>query len=148
MGACVLSRSVVSDSATPWTVARQVPLSMDSPGKNTGVGCHFLLQGFFLTQGTNQCLLHWQADSLRPCYPGSPQVSIKISNYGVWRASRLVNTSTGLQGNHSNSMGPKAPKLGTFQTSTMHLFIYLFTCIFHYILYGKSVNMSKFYEQF
>ena len=26
--------------ATPWTVARQAPLSMDSPGKNTGVGCH------------------------------------------------------------------------------------------------------------
>ena len=26
------------------TVAHQAPLSMDSPGKNTGVGCHFLLQ--------------------------------------------------------------------------------------------------------
>ena len=25
----------------------------DSPGKNTGVGCHFLLQGIFLTQGLN-----------------------------------------------------------------------------------------------
>ena len=24
----------------------------DSPGKNTGVGCHTLLQGIFLTQGT------------------------------------------------------------------------------------------------
>ena len=29
----------------------------DSPGKNTGVGCHFLLQGIFLTQGLNPCLL-------------------------------------------------------------------------------------------
>ena len=28
----------------------------DSPGKNTGVGCHFLLQGIFLTQGLNQSL--------------------------------------------------------------------------------------------
>ena len=26
--------------ATPWTAAYQAPLSMDSPGKNTGVGCH------------------------------------------------------------------------------------------------------------
>ena len=34
---------------TPWTVACESPLSWDSPGKNTGVGCHFLLQGFFLT---------------------------------------------------------------------------------------------------
>ena len=35
--------------------------------QNTGAGCHFLLQGIFLTQGLNPsllCLLHWQADSL------------------------------------------------------------------------------------
>ena len=36
--------SVASDSATPWTVAHQAPLSKDFPGKNTGVGCHFLLR--------------------------------------------------------------------------------------------------------
>ena len=28
------------------------------PGKNTGVGCHFLLQGIFLTQELNPGLLH------------------------------------------------------------------------------------------
>ena len=33
----------------------------DFPGKNTGVGCHFHLQGLFPTQGLNPCLLHWQA---------------------------------------------------------------------------------------
>ena len=33
----------MSDSATPWTVAHQPPLSWDFPGNNTGVGCHFLL---------------------------------------------------------------------------------------------------------
>ena len=40
---------------------------MKFSGKNTGVGCHFLFQGIFLTQGSNQCLWHllqWQADSL------------------------------------------------------------------------------------
>ena len=39
----------------------------DSPGKNTGVGCHVLLQGIFLTQGSNSSLLHllrWQAGPL------------------------------------------------------------------------------------
>ena len=36
---------------TPWTVACQVPLSMDFPGKNVGMGCHFLLQGIFPIQG-------------------------------------------------------------------------------------------------
>ena len=30
----------------------------DSPGGNSGVGCHFLLQGIFPTQGSNPCLLH------------------------------------------------------------------------------------------
>ena len=37
----------------------------DSPGKNTRVGCHFLLQGIFLIQGSNLSLLCWQADSLQ-----------------------------------------------------------------------------------
>ena len=36
----------------------------DFPGKNTGVGCCFLLHGIFLTQGSNPSLLHWQVDSL------------------------------------------------------------------------------------
>ena len=49
----------------PSTIARQAPLSMDFPGKNTGVGYHFLLQGTFPTQGSNShfsSLLHWQLD--------------------------------------------------------------------------------------
>ena len=33
-----------------------LPSPWDFPGKNTGAGCHFLLQGIFLTQGWNPCL--------------------------------------------------------------------------------------------
>ena len=46
----------MSDSLRlPWTVVYQAPLSMDFfPGKNIGVGSHFLLQGIFLTQGSNR----------------------------------------------------------------------------------------------
>ena len=41
----LLSRfSRVQLCATPQTAAHQAPPSWDSPGKNTGVGCHFLLQ--------------------------------------------------------------------------------------------------------
>ena len=29
---------------TPWMAAHQTPLSWNSPGKNTGMGCHFLFQ--------------------------------------------------------------------------------------------------------
>ena len=40
--------------ATPWTVACTKLLHpWDFPGKSTGVGCHFLLQGIFPTQGSN-----------------------------------------------------------------------------------------------
>ena len=40
----------------------------DSPGKNTGVGCHSPLQGIFPTQGTKPQSPALQADSL-PCEP-------------------------------------------------------------------------------
>ena len=40
-----------------WTIARQVPLSTGFPRNNTGVGCCFLLQGIFPTQGSNLGLL-------------------------------------------------------------------------------------------
>ena len=46
----------------------------DFPGKNTGMGCSFLLQGIFLTQESNLSLLHllhWQADSLPLSHLGS-----------------------------------------------------------------------------
>ena len=48
--------SVVSDSATLWAVAIacQAPLCpWDSPGKDTGAGCHALLREIFPTQGSN-----------------------------------------------------------------------------------------------
>ena len=46
--------------ATPWTVAYHASRPWDSPGKNTGVGYHFLLQGIFQTQGSNPGLLYWR----------------------------------------------------------------------------------------
>ena len=45
-------------------------------GKNTGVGCHPLLHGIFLSQGSNSCLLHRQEGSLPLAPPGKPS-----SNY-------------------------------------------------------------------
>ena len=56
MHACYVA-SVMSDSVTLWTVAHQAPLSMDSPGKNTGVGCHALLQELNATQELKPHLL-------------------------------------------------------------------------------------------
>ena len=75
--ACVPSRSVMSDSLQPrglWPARFFCP--WDFPGKNTGVGCHFLLQGIFPTQESKPsllCLLHWQADSLPLSHLRSPR---------------------------------------------------------------------------
>ena len=46
-------------------------------GKNTGVGCHSLLQAIFLTQSSNPpllCLLHWQVDYLPLVPPEKPYI--------------------------------------------------------------------------
>ena len=57
------------DLCHEWNVSRRLPAlhcPWNSPIRNTGVGCHFLLQGIFPTQGPNSCLLlgrwilyHW-----------------------------------------------------------------------------------------
>ena len=53
------SRSVVSNSQRPHGLQPTMLLHpWDFPGKSTGVGCYFLLQGIFPTQGSNLGLLH------------------------------------------------------------------------------------------
>ena len=49
---------------------------LDSPGKNTGAGCHAFLQIIFLTQGWNPHLIHWQAGSLPLAPPGCTRAGI------------------------------------------------------------------------
>ena len=59
----------------------------DSPGKNTEVGCHALLQGIFLTQGSNPhllCLLHWQVGFLSLAPAGKPRTQEVRSQILHW----------------------------------------------------------------
>ena len=46
----------------------------DSPGRNTRVSCHALLQGIFLTQGSNPGLLHCRQILYQVSYQGSPRI--------------------------------------------------------------------------
>ena len=57
--------------------------------RNTGAVCHFLLQGIFLTQGSNPSLLHWQADSLPLSHQGSPRLLLLMlfSEVQLWKKS-------------------------------------------------------------
>ena len=80
---CVRVFSVTSDSfATPWTVTNQAPLSMEFSRQEYWRGCHFLLQGIFLTQGSNPLLLrlqHCRAGFLYHCrHLGSPSSNNKL----------------------------------------------------------------------
>ena len=74
----------MSDSLRPHgTEPARLLCSWDSPGKNTGVDCHALLQGIFPTQGSNLHFLHplhWQAGSL-PLAP--PWKSTKVDRTHV-----------------------------------------------------------------
>ena len=45
---------------TTWTVTQALLCPWDSPGKNTGAGCHLLLQGIFPIQQSNLSLLHYR----------------------------------------------------------------------------------------
>ena len=57
---CVCVLSHIQLVVTPRTIAHRFLCAWNFPGKNTGVGYHFLLQGIFLTQGSNQPLLHYR----------------------------------------------------------------------------------------
>ena len=53
----LFSYSLMSNLATPQTIQpTRLLCPWNFPGKITGVGCHFLLQRIFLTQGSNMCL--------------------------------------------------------------------------------------------
>ena len=79
---CVCVCSVLSDSLLPHGLqSARFCCLWNFPGKNIGMGCHFLLQGIFLAQGSNLHhlhLLHCQADSLPLCcLPGNGTVCFK-----------------------------------------------------------------------
>ena len=100
-------RSRVRPSAAPRTAACQAPLSMGSPGKDTGAGCRFPLQGIFPSRDEpashvssigRQVLYHcatWKA--LQKCRDlkcnfkvGSPRLVDRLWNWGEETHKRQV----------------------------------------------------------
>ena len=81
----------------------------NSPGKNIGVGCHFLLQAIFPTQGSYVylciwCLLHWQMDFLPLAPPGNPHT---MSKFYLFKFNSMYLTNKGKNGKR----GKKPPNL-------------------------------------
>ena len=103
MYVCVYSD--ISDTLWPYGL---LPTSFlcpwNFPGKNTGVGYHFLFQGIFLTQRWNLLLLHWQADFFfHHCATWEAHIGnlenhifyftfliIKLCTYTCWRFKLLI----------------------------------------------------------
>ena len=76
--------SHVRPFVTVWTVTL---CPWYSPGKYTGLGCHFLLQGIFLTQGSNPCvlgLLNWEKGSLPLAPPDSGLIKSGGESQDCW----------------------------------------------------------------
>ena len=80
------SHTVVSDSLWPHGLyPNRILRPWDFLGKNTGVGCHFLLQGIFLTQGLNLGFLHYRQLLYHLSHQGSPSSqSYGFSSSHVW----------------------------------------------------------------
>ena len=75
MHACVLSQF-----SSVFTISTRFLCLWDSPGRNTGMGCHAFLQGIFPTLWLNLRLLQWQADSLPLSHQGRPKVLVQFSS--------------------------------------------------------------------
>ena len=91
------------------------------------MGCHFLLQGIFLAQGSKLCLLHllrWQTDSLPPCHLGSwrrgPNHKGTTCFPYLWSKFEILPSSNFLPGNFS----PGSFRIRFFKINMS--FIYLF----------------------
>ena len=100
----------MSDSLRPHGLQHaRLLCPWDFPGKNSGVGWHFLYQGIFPTKGLNPCLwllLRWQADSLLLRHLGS---SVWVCKMWLWPAF-----SSHLLGSLSQGKGrvPDVPETG------------------------------------
>ena len=71
---CCVSWSVTNSLPPHGLQPTRLFYPWDFPGKNTGVGSHFLLQGIFLTQGSNLCLLHCRQILYHLTHQGSPTI--------------------------------------------------------------------------
>ena len=88
-----VSHSFVSNSLQPHGLySTRLLCPWASPGENTGVGCHSLLQGIFSTQGLNPGLLHCR----RTLYDLSHQGS-QSSGDAVAKAERVDCATAGAQ---------------------------------------------------
>ena len=137
---CVCAdRSVVSlcdPMVCPW----------NSPGENTGLGCHSLLQGIFLTQGWNPGLLHCWQILYHMSHQESPHYILSPYLFYTWKCLPFWLPS---------SYFPFSYPILTFGNQKSDLFFCEFACLFgfwsiidllHYVSSLTLHNDSIFLE--
>ena len=125
MGKWKWSHSVVSDSLRPRGLQpTRLLCPWDSPGKNTGVGCHAILQGIFPTQGSNPhllCLLHWWKESESEVAQSCPTLCDPMDGnlpgsavHGIFQARILELAAISFSsGSSQPGIEPRSPALQT-----------------------------------
>ena len=110
------SHSVLSNSLQPHGLSPTRLLHpWDFPGKNTGVGCHFLLQGSFLIQGSNPGLPHCRQMLYHLSHQGSPNFVLDTD----YKPSTPLSSAANAWAAHCLEVQFKAWKSGPTGSGTM-----------------------------
>jgi len=113
---CVRVRvySAMSNSLWPHGIQpARILCPWNSPGKNTGVGCHYLLQRIFLTKGFNLHLLHhlhWHVDSLPLSHLRSTDIYTLLYIQYITNNNLLCSTEKSTQYSFMTYMGKESLK--------------------------------------
>jgi len=121
---------VVSDSLWP----HRLYSPWNSPGQNTGVSSHFLLQGIFPTQGSNPGLLHWRQILYQMSHQGSPsnEYSVLISFRIDWFDLLTVQGTLKSHPQHHNLKASILQHSAFFTIQLSHL----------YMTTGKTIDLT------
>ena len=121
---CMLSCSVMSDSFDPMDCSPPgSSVHVDSPGKNTGVVCHALLQGILPTLGLNPHLSHCRQILYCLSHQGSPRIL-------EWVACLFSRGSF----QPRNWTGVSCIAGGLFTSWVVHTYLFFFQVTLHYRL--------------
>ena len=126
----------------------------DFPGKNTRMGCHFLLQGIFLTWGSNPSILYRQVDSLPLSHQGRPYYPLwsHVTRLYPWRKrSNFLPICTSqrrmLQVPRSNRSSKLYHIITLYLTLSFHIQIFLYSEISNYHSLFLLIEMCLKQEQ-
>ena len=113
----LFSHSVMSDSLRSHELKpTRFLCPWNFPGKSTGAGCHFLLQGIFPTQGSNPGLLHCRQTLYHLSHkgsPGGPKVSHKLgySHQSVRKLKLLIRSLSTINRRNCTSKDSPSSKI-------------------------------------